>query len=226
MMKFIRIVLVVSLIFPEPARADLFGADVAVSLKILYQMMQNYYQLKKIKEEAEKSNQQQDEINRGVELPIGGRETVFPKRRVKTFSNWDRSPRTRKKMRKIYGEVDKSNESSELLTDDLVQEAIALNNEIHEYSGKMDQEGSDIKEKSEKASSGNASRITSHSMGTLVHMSSQNLRSQAVLLKMKAHQMALENKERKANTMFYKNHVSDIEEKLLSMNPKFSLPRF
>ena len=226
---FVITALILSLVFPRPSRADLFGGDVVVLTKILVQTIQQLIQLKKLVGSAKDELNLIRNINRGINDSLHLLKTIDPNIDPGLFKNWNEVSSTIRQMERLYGTI-KNVKDGKLyrLNDQSIAEAIVFNNKVFKHAKQTDQIGESIKDYSHQVSPGGAQKLTAQSMGVLLHVQNNNLRTQAKSLKLQAQALARLNKIDKEKAKQIQESVSEISSALKKQNEqeKFKLPRF
>jgi hypothetical protein len=219
----------VSLCFfrPTPAKADLFGGDVAVLVQILANAFQQLQQLQQLLRTGSDNLALIREINQGINDSLNLIRTISPYTDPGLYSAWNQVQTARKAMEPIYGTVVPSKIATmQEHTDENVAEAITVNNAIYSYTKDIDQIGESIKQYSHSVSPGGAQKLTAEGIGIMLNVMNQSLRAQATGLKLQAQGMAVQNQKDKE----YVRHLVDSSQKLntalKAQDTRFSLPRF
>ena len=210
-----------------PARADLFGGDVAVLIKILANAIQQLTQLRQIVGVGQDTLGLMRDINRGINEALGVIRTVAPYVDPKLFKELKKIEDVLEKIQELYGPVlDSVDAHAQRNTDEAVAEAISLNNEIYDYTKEIDKIGEEIKRYSHQVSPGGAQKLTAESLGVMLHVLNQQLRAQATGLKLQAQIAAQSNKKEKDSTAQYFKEVQTLSSELKDKEFQFERPRF
>jgi hypothetical protein len=110
--------------------------------------------------------------------------------------------------------------------DQSIVEAVSLNNSIYQYSKVIDEIGEMIKSQSHAVSPGGAAKLTAQSLGVMLHLQNEMLRTQATGLKLQAQALALQNRKDKERTRQMVSGADDLNSAMANQKPKFALPRF
>lgn len=111
-------------------------------------------------------------------------------------------------------------------TDQSVAEAISLNNTIYTYTKSIDEIGELIKSQSHVVSPGGAAKLTAQSLGVMLNLQNEMLRTQATGLKLQAQALALQNRRDKEKTRQMVEGSSKLQNALANTSSNFDLPRF
>lgn len=227
MKKLTSLILSFILTFTAPAKADMFGGDVVVLMQILANALQQLVQLKNLLENGRDSLNLIRDINRGINDSLNLIRTVSPNTDPGLYKDWEKVSEALTKLETIYGIVIDSKDSRvQRDTDQTVAEAISLNNTVYKYTKQIDEIGELIKSQSHSVSPGGASKLTAQSLGVMLNLQNEMLRTQATGLKLQAQTLALQNRKDKERTRQMVNSASNLQQALSGVEPKFELPRF
>lgn len=221
-------VTVLSLMFtPPPARADMFGGDVAVLVQILYQAIQQLIQLRAILNTGNDTLGLLQDINRGINDSLGLLRTAGINIDPGIYGDLVKVQDALSKVQSVYGIVVPSQDAGvQRDTDQNVSEAITFNNSLYQYSKDIDVIGEQVKQYSHSVSPGGAQKLTAQTLGVMLHVMNQQLRAQATGLKLQAQNLALENKKEKDSTKHLMEVSGTLKTAMKNENPSFSIPRF
>jgi hypothetical protein len=105
----------------------------------------------------------------------------------------------------LYGAIPKTSHAKiEGITDQSIAEAVALHNQAFEYADLIDPEAEKIKDYARGVSPTGATRLTAQSLGVLIHVTNQVLRTNAAMLKMMSENVALQNRREKVNSEHFR----------------------
>ena len=227
-MKRILILFVVTLMaLPFEARGDFFGGDVVVLTQILAQAIQQLIQLKQIFQEGQDSLDLIRNINRGINDSLSLIRTVYPDADPGLFREWDKIDRALQGVQGLYGTVAPSSEATiQQATDQNIAEAITLNNSIYKYTKDIDAIGESIKSYSHVVSPGGAQKLTAESLGIMLNVMNQSLRTQATGLKLQAQALALQNHKEKESTRLTIENSNALSTSMKRQDVSFQMPRF
>jgi hypothetical protein len=217
---FAIIIMIGTLSLPvESARADLFGADVAVLAQILIQTIQQLTELEQIFKNGSDQLDMMRDINRGISDSLNLMRTISP--------DWQNASQAMRVLTDVYGSVVPSKDANiQTNTDQSVAEAVALNNSIYAYSQDIDEIGEEIKSDSHMTSPGGAQKLTAESMGVMLHVMNTSLRAQATSLKLQAEVLAVQNHKDKEATRETVEASDALTTAIQNQNPQFETPRF
>lgn len=227
-MKMIKMFLLsCSFLFANQAKADFWGGDLIYLAQILENAIKQYAELKTIVENGKDQVNLIREINRGLNDSLSLIRTSFPNIDSGVFKDWENINDAMGKLQSIYGAVNTSPlEDVYSNADQSVAEVVTLNNDIYKYTNKIDELGEVIKGYSHDVSPGGAQKLTAQTLGIMLQVMNQSLRSQATGLKLQAQSMAIQNKKDKDST---KNFLDTAQTLSLAMKKSpisFTAPRF
>lgn len=224
---FIGIVLSIVIGGTNVARADIWGADVAVLTQILAQAIQQLAELKALLDNGKDTLGLLQDINRGINDSLGLMRTISPYVSPGVYGDLRKAEDVLKKFSDIYGIVTSSPEArAQSSVDQSVAEAVALNGAIYDYTKQIDQIGEDIKSYSHSVSPGGAQKLTAQSLGVVIHVLTQSLRAQGTLMKLQAQSIALNNKHEKDASGQYLSMASTLTNVMKTNDSQFQVPRF
>jgi hypothetical protein len=215
------------LLFSAPAKADIFGGDVAVLSQILVNALQQLAQLRQILSTGRDSVGLVKDINRGINDSLNILRTVSPNTDPGLYRDWQKVQDALDNLEKLYGIVVPSrDERVQRDADQAIAEAISMNNAIYAYAKEIDEIGEEIKAASHTVSPGGAAKLTAESLGVMLHIENETLRTQATGLKLQAQAFALTNRKEKDRTRQMLESAENLRTALSATEPKFELPRF
>lgn len=225
--KTISIILISQISWFKPARADLFGGDVAVLIQILSTSLQQLVQLQQILGQSKDSLNLLKDINRGINDSLQLMETLGPYFPPGVYSEYRKIKEVVGHIQSVYGIVTSSPlETIQQDTDQVASEAISFNNEVGIYSKNIDKIGEEIKAYSHAVSPGGAQKLTAQTLGVMIHVMNQQLRAQGQSLKLQAQGLIVENKRNKDATTQYLHEADTLAAAMKSDQIKFEMPRF
>jgi len=215
------------LAIPRPARADFWGGDIPLLIEIVANTLKQLAELRALLNNGRDQLDLIREINRGINDSMSMIRTTFPNLDPAIYRDWDRVQTAAQGIEQIYGAVPKSTETRpQQDTDTTVAEAISLNNQIFKYTKDIDEIGEQIKQYSHVVSPGGAQKLTAQSMGVMLTVMNQSLRTQATGLKLQAQALATENRREKESTRYFQKSMGELSGAMRSMEPSFQVPRF
>jgi len=227
MKKLITTILFLQLAYTLPARADMFGGDVAMLAQILANAIQQLAQLRSILDNGKDNLELIRDINRGINDSLNLVRTISPNTDPGLYKDWEKVSDALTKIENIYGIVIDSRDSRvQKDTDQSIAEAVALNNSIYKYTKVIDEIGELIKSQSHSVSPGGAAKLTAQSLGVMLNLQNEMLRTQATGLKLQAQTLALQNRKDKDRTRQMVSGADNLNSALAGVQPQFKLPRF
>ena len=212
--------------FPNTARCDLFGGDVAVLLNILANAVQQLAQLRSIVSNGQDALQLAKDINKGINDSLNLMKTVSPNSDAGIYSDWQKGNQSLKAVQSIYGTVAPSKEARVQQDADLsVAEAVSLNNSMYRYTAEIDEIGEQVKAASHSTSPGGAQKLTAETLGVMLHVMNQSLRAQATGLKLQAQVLAIQNRKDKEGSRQLLADADSLSTAMKTESIKFSIPR-
>jgi hypothetical protein len=193
--------LTLMLVYPAGAHADIFGGDDVILANILAEAIEQLTQLEQILGTGQDQISFLRQINEGVSQAMGIMRTANSTLKPGVFFQYQGLDQMLSLTRQVYGVVPHTRDSQmEELTDENVAEAISLHNDAFAYADGIDPEAERIKDFSKDTSPLGAARLTSESLGVLIHVSDQILRTQAEALNIQSENLALTNRREKLNS--------------------------
>lgn len=222
----IRITLSVCL-FTTQVRADFWGGDIFYLAQILTNTIKQLVELKSIVDNGRDNLELIRDINRGINDSLRLAHTINPNIDPGVYQDWHNVNDAIQKLQNIYGVVVNSPDARVYRdTDQQVAEAVTMNNQIYNYTQEIDEIGEAIKDYSHDVSPGGAQKLTAQSMGIMLQLMNQSLRTQATGLKLQAQTMAVENKKEKDATKEYLETANTLRIAMKNEKMQFTAPRF
>ena len=227
MKKLVSFILIATLTISTPTRADMFGGDLVFLAQILANAIKQYIELKNILENGRDQLDLIRQINQGVNDSLKLAQTINPNIDPGIYKDWQNVSDGLNKLQSIYGIVTNSPDSKVYSdTDQNVAEAVTLNNDIYKYTQNIDQLGEVIKDYSHDVSPGGAQKLTAQTLGVMLQVMNQSLRTQATGLKLQAQTMAVQNKKEKDSTKEYLETANTLRVAMKNEKVQFVAPRF
>ena len=227
-MKRIKILMLSSLLLcPPSAKASMFGEETVVLAQILANAVQQLIQLKNLLDNGKDSLNLLQDINRGINDSLNLIRTISPNSDPGLYRDWQKVSEALSKLETIYGVAIESRDLKvQNDTDQSVAEAVAHNNSVYKYTKTIDEIGELIKVQSHQTSPGGAAKLTAQSLGVMLNLQNEMLRTQATGLKLQAQTLALQNRKDKERTRQMVDGTEKLTNALAAQSPKFELPRF
>lgn len=216
-----------SIITPTVSRADVFGGDVVILTQILANAVKQLIELKNIIDTGRSQLGLLRDINRGLNDSLNLARTLNPNIDPGLYKDWQNTADAINKLQNIYGIVTESPDSRVYRdTDQVAAEAVNLNNDVYEYTREIDELSETIKDFSHVVSPGGAQKLTAQTLGIMLQVMNQSLRTQATGLKLQAQSIALQNKKDKDSTKEYLATASTLKTAMKTEKIQFKAPRF
>lgn len=221
------IAIILNMFFVPSARASMFGEENILLAKILANALQQLAQLQSILNTGRDNLNLIRDINRGINDSLNLIRTISPNSDPGLYKDWEKVSDALSKVENIYGIVIESKDSRvQKDTDQSIAEAVSLNNSIYKYTKMIDEVGELIKSQSHAVSPGGAAKLTAQSLGVMLNLQNEMLRTQATGLKLQAQTLALQNRKDKDQTRQMVKSADNINSALAGAQPQFKLPRF
>ncbi|MDZ4661253.1 MAG: hypothetical protein SGJ18_06490 [Pseudomonadota bacterium] len=201
--------------FPNKAKADLFGADVAVLVQILAQAIAQLVQLKQILSTGGDTLDLMRDINRGIRDGLTVLLMINPKFNPGLYGNLDTADRVLDTIQSIYGKIPQTAEARlQAAQDQSVSESIAMNGTLFKFADEADDESKRIFSHSQSVSPQGAAKLTAQSVAVLIGVTTQVLRTNSMMLKMMGENMALANRKEKLKSAQFKTEYDGLSSAL------------
>ena len=213
--KMMTIIVCFSLVIPRPARADLWGGDVVVLLKILAQSIQQLYQLKQIFQTGTDTLGLMRDINRGIRDGLRVIQIMNPRFNPGLYGSLETAEQVQRAIEDLYGVIPQTSEYRlQQAQDRSVSESITMNGTLFQYADSVDEETKRIIAHSEAVSPQGAAKLTNQSLAVLIGVTTQVLRTNSMMLKMMGQNMALSNRKEKLQAQQFKTQYEGITQAL------------
>jgi hypothetical protein len=210
----------------RPARADLFGGDVAVLVQILAESIKQYYQLKQLIGQGQESMDYLRWLNAGIDNSIGLLESL-PIKDEKVLADLKEFKRAMQRVESLYGQVPKSPEEAlQLLQDQTVAESLRMAADFKDYSEKQERNSELIAIQAREASPRGAARMQAETSAQILRSLAQLIRLNTQTLKLQSEQLALNNKASKESVANYQRVTRDLGSGFSNFKPEMGLVRF
>ncbi|MBK8204911.1 MAG: hypothetical protein IPK68_22245 [Bdellovibrionales bacterium] len=217
--------LVVSLTTARPARADFWGGDLVYLAQILQTAIQQLTQLQNILGNGRDTLNLLRDINRGLREALNVMRTANQTLRPGVLSDLDNLDLVLAKVEELYGRIPNTPEGKmQLMTDRSVAEAINLHNEAFKYADRLDPEAERIKDYAHMVNPAGAAKVTVQSMGMMIHVLNQILRTNAAILKLQSEQLALQNRRGKLDSEQFRMQYEGVSDAFGNLRSNFNLP--
>lgn len=210
-----------------PARADIWGGDVVVLGQILAQAIQQLTALKQIMGAGKDTLGLMRDINRGMNDSLYLMSTIGPGTHPGVYRDWTSVEFALRQLESIYGaRVSSKDSRAQQDADQSAAEAVARGNAVYKYTGDIDQVGEKVKADSHSVSPGGAQKLTAETLGVILNVLNELLRTQATGLKLQAQTLALANMREKEATKFSLDTSDALGSEMKNHTARFEIPRF
>ncbi len=205
----------------------MWGGDLVYLAQILANAIEQLAQLRSILDNGKENIALIRDINRGINDSLNLVRTISPNTNPGLYKDWEKVSDALTKLEQVYGiTIESKDFKVQKDTDQSIAEAITLNNSIYKYTKTIDEIGELIKAQSHAVSPGGAAKLTAQSLGVMLNLQNEMLRTQATALKLQAQGLALQNRKDKDQTRQIVNTADNLNSALNGIEPQFKLPRF
>jgi hypothetical protein len=184
-----------------PARADFWGGDIPLLMEIVVNTLNEISQLKAILGSGSDTLNYLHDINSGIQSAMNIMRTANSTMNAGLWGNIRDPNQLFGMIQDTYGLIPHTQrEPVETMTDQTIAEAFTLHNQAFDYADLVDPEAERIKVYSQNVSPLGAARQTSASLGVLIHVNDQILRTNAASLKVMSEQLAYQNRQDKLSS--------------------------
>lgn len=224
--KIISGFLVLSLLLPtQPAKADLFGGDVAVLLQILAQAYEQVMRLQTIVQNGRDTLNLMRDINAGVRSGLDLIRIINPRFNAGVYGDLNNPENVLRAIHDMYGAIPNSPDKAVMETQDQsVAEVISMNKSLYDYADQVDLERERILIHSQVVSPQGAAKLQNQSLAVLIGVMTQLLRTQSQMLKIMGQNMALENRKEKLSTSQFIDNYQGLSDGFKSLPKDTTLP--
>lgn len=213
--KILIALMCLTLTIPRPAKADLFGGDVAVLLKILAQSIQQLYELRQILGTGKDTLTLMRDINRGIREGLAIIRIINPKFNPGLYGSLETADQVQRAIEDLYGVIPQTSEYRlQEAQDRSVAESIAMNGTLFQYADSVDIEAKRIIGHAQNVNPQGAAKLTAESLAVLIGVTTQVLRTNSMMLKMMGQNMALSNRKEKLQASQFKAQYEGISNAL------------
>lgn len=213
--KILTTILCFTLVMPTPAKADLFGGDVAVLVQILTQSIKQLYELQRIVSTGQDSLSLMRDINRGIRDGLAVIRIINPKFNPGLYGGLETMDQVQRAIEDLYGSIPQTSEYRlQEAQDRSVSESIAMNGTLFQYADSVDDETKRIIAHSQSTNPQGAAKLTNQSLAVLIGVTTQVLRTNSMMLKMMGQNMALSNRKEKLQATQFKSQYEGISSAL------------
>ena len=213
--KLVTIIVCFTLVIPRPAKADLWGGDVAVLIQILAQTIKQLYELQRIVSTGQDTLSLWRDINRGIRDGLRVIQIVNPRFNPGLYGSLETSEQVQRAIEDLYGVIPQTSEYRlQQAQDRSVSESIAMNGTLFQYADSVDEETKRIIAHSQEVNPQGAAKLTNQSLAVLIGVTTQVLRTNSMMLKMMGQNMALSNRKEKLQAQQFKTQYEGITQAL------------
>ena len=213
--KIVAIILCFTLAMPKPAKADLWGGDVAVLIQILAQTIKQLYELQRIVSTGQDSLSLWRDINRGIRDGLRIIQIINPKFNPGLYGSLETSEQVQRAIEDLYGVIPQTSEYRlQEAQDRSVSESIAMNGTLFQYADSVDAETKRIIEHAANTNPQGSAKLTNQSLAVLIGATTQVLRTNSMMLKMMGQNMALSNRKEKLQATQFKTQYEGLSNAL------------
>lgn len=213
--KMVTFFLIFTLILPKPAKADLFGGDVAVLVQILAQTIKQLYELQRIVSTGQDTLSLMRDINRGIRDGLAVIRIINPKFNPGLYGALETADQVQRVIEDLYGTIPQTSEYRlQEAQDKSVAESISMNGTLFQYADSVDEETKRIIAHSKQTSPQGSAKLTNQSLAVLIGVTTQVLRTNSMMLKMMGQNMALSNRKEKLQATQFKAQYEGISNAL------------
>ncbi|MGE4232071.1 MAG: hypothetical protein AB7F43_01970 [Bacteriovoracia bacterium] len=213
-----------TLMIPKPARADFWGGDVVVLSQILVQAIGQLITLKQMLTTGMETYQLIQDINKGISDALGLMRTMNIGLSPGVLGQIQSSQELLQILQTYYGKTPETPESGvQNLNDQSIAEAITLHNQAFQYAAQIDPEAERIKDYSRNVSPQGAAKLTAQSLGVLIHVTNQVLRTNAAILKIISQDFAVSNKHEKMTSAHFKTQYEGLSSGFNALKSNYDL---
>lgn len=207
------------------AKADAFGADVAVLMQILVQSIQTVLQLKSILDNGEDTLKLTYELNAGVRTGLNLIRIINPQFNPGVYGDLKNPENVLRAIEAIYGKTPDGVDQDLIRSqDESVAEVIAMNRNIYDYAEQVDRERERILFHTDWVSPQGAAKLQNQSTAILIGVMTQLLRTQSQMLKIMAQNTALETRKEKLLSQEFKDNYQSLSNGFRSLPKNIKLP--
>jgi len=215
-----------AMLIAQPARADIFGGDVAVLIQILAEAIQTVTQLRSILENGTDTLDLLRDVNSGVKSGLDLIHVINPQFNPGVYGDLKSPDAVLHAIQDVYGSVPQGMDQDLMNSQDQsVAETISMNRNLYDYADEVDREKDRILFHAQVVSPQGAGKLQNQALGVLIGVTTQLLRTQSQMLKLLAQNMALENRKEKISTKNMEDNYDGLSRGLESLPKDTNLPR-
>lgn len=207
----LAILVSLSVMISPPSRADMWGGDVVVLVQILANAVQQLIQLRQILSSGEDTLGLLRDINQGIRQGLDLIRVINPHFNPGLYGNLETADRVMDVINDLYGRVPQTAELRlQQAQDQSAAESVSMNGSIFRYADQVDDETKRIIAHAQAVSPQGAAKLSAQSLGVLIGVTTQVLRTNSMMLKMMGENMALSNRHEKLESAQFKDQYDGI----------------
>jgi hypothetical protein len=212
---FLSLSLCLMLLIPQPARADFWGGDIPLLIKLIATSLEQLITLRQIFKNGNDSLGLMREINQGIRNGLAAIQIINPRFNPGLYGNLETSERVMAMITDLYGKIPQTSEYRlQEAQDRSVSESIAMNGTLFRYADDVDAETKRIIAHAEVVNPQGAAKLTAQSLAVLIGVTTQVLRTNSMMLKMMGQNMALSNRKEKLQSQQFRTQYDGISSAL------------
>ena len=201
----------VMLIFPQPSRADFWGADIPILLQILANAVSQLIQLKQILGTGTDTLSLLRDVNRGIRDGLAVIQMMNPRFNPGLYGDIETADRVLSVIQDLYGRIPQTGDARlQEAQDRSVAESIAMNGTLFRFADQADDESKRIIAHARDVSPQGAAKLQAQSLAVLIGVTTQVLRTNSMMLKMMGENMALQNRKEKVQAAQFRNQYDGL----------------
>jgi hypothetical protein len=165
--------------FARIAKADLFGADVAVLSQILIEDIIEVKTMYQMLTQAQNTSSVLEDMNRGVKDVIRLADSAHIHLPPQVYGSASQMASASQLTRSLYGLMGEQSPNYTKTNYQSGVEGLYLSEDAFNYSNTLDDQGTKVKQASIVANQATATKLTAESVGTLIHAVDQSNRLEA-----------------------------------------------
>ena len=209
-----------------PARADLFGADVAVLGQILAENIKQLIQMEQMVQQGRDQADFLRQLNSGIENSIGILQSL-PVKDEKILGDLREFQGAIRSVTSVYGMIPKSQESvMQTLHDQTIAESLRMVKTFKDYSDTQERNSIVIAAQSREASPKGAVRMQAETSAQILQSLAQLIRLNTQILKLQSEQFGMSNKAGKDSVGNFQKVNTDFGKSFQGFKSDMGLPQF
>jgi hypothetical protein len=165
------------------------------------------------------------DLNQGIRRGLDLVKIINPKFNPGLYGNLETADQVQRAITDLYGMIPETAEARLQETQDQsVSQSIAMNGQLFRFADQVDEESKRILELAPQVSPQGAGKLTAQSLGILIGVTTQVLRTNSMMLKMMAENMALQNRKEKLNSHQFRTQYDGLSNALGDLPKNQSLP--